>query len=181
MAHPNFEKEAIGFVPVTAYNAHAYVSIGIQSYKEHYLHLWENSDPSPFINEFLTIESVLAEIEKPTSFFYIVERQSQPTGILNFTLDKPNPYFPNTETLLLNKLYLIRAEANRGIGTVSLKFTEQFAQNHNKQVVWLYAMKKGEPKSFYLRNGYQITSEAEITLPKVLDSEKAMWVMAKVL
>lgn len=175
------EKEEIRFVPVNAHNSQAYIHVGIQSYKEHYLHLWENSDPSPFINEFLTLARLLTEINKPNSFFYIIKRHSQHVGILNFTLDKVNPYFPNSKTLLLNKLYLIRSAASQGIGSVSLNFTERFAKTHNKDIVWLYAMKKGEPKDFYQKNGYQITSEAEITLPKVLVNEKAMWVMAKVL
>ena len=181
MRKTNLEKPEISFVPVDAKNAHTYITVGIQSYTEHYLHLWENSDPTPFIREFLTIEVLLKELKRPDSFFYIIYNASQEVGILNFTLDKVNPYFPDTETLLLNKLYLIRSAANKGIGSTSLEFTETFARTYAKQVVWLYTMKKGKPKEFYRANGYKTIAEAEITLARVLKEEKAMWVMAKVL
>ena len=178
---PNLDKMDINFIPVDMHNAKAYITVGIQSYKEHYLHLWENADPAPFINEFLSLDGLLAEIKKPSSLFYIVQQESKDVGILNFTLDKANPYFPSTASLLLNKLYLIRSASKRGIGKASLEFTNRIAKTYKKKIVWLYTMKKGETKDFYGRNGYKVVAEAEITLPHVLEDEKEMWVMAKVL
>ncbi len=178
---PNLNKMDINFIPVDIHNADVYIKVGTQSYKEHYLHLWENSEPAPFINEFLSLDGLLAETKKPSSLFYIIQQESADVGILNFTLDKQNPYFPQKTNLLLNKLYLIRSASKGGIGKASLEFTEMIAKTYKKNIVWLYTMKKGRTKDFYERNGYKIFAEAEITLPHVLEDEKEMWVMAKML
>ncbi len=171
----------IQFIPVTQANAAAYINVGIQSYKEHYLHLWENRDPSPFIIKFLSWESLLNDLRNPSQRFYIIKNNGLTVGILNFTLDAVHTAVKAKETILLNKLYLIRSASNKGIGGAGIRFVEAFASRHDKKVVWLYAMQKGSPKRFYQKYDYEIITASEITLPKVLEQEKHMWLMAKYL
>lgn len=169
----------IQFSPVTENNLHHYLTTGIQSYKEHYLHLWKNSDISPFVNAFLTKESVTNSLKDPLQLFYIIKTDEKDVGILNVTLNAKKGIFLSPNNLLLNKIYLLKAYSNLGIGTKTLEFVYELAKKHQKNLVWLYAMKKGKPLQFYKKHGYQVIQEAFIELPNVLDKEKEMWLMAK--
>ncbi len=171
----------IQFIPVNRANAKTYITVGIRSYTQHYLHLWENRDPSPFINKFLSQKNLAADLKKPLQHFFIIKNGDKAVGILNFSLDAHHTALNVDKTVLLNKLYLIRSAANKGIGAIGLNFVEAFAKKHRKKVVWLYAMQKGRPKHFYQKNGYEIITASEITLTKVLEEEKHMWLMAKYL
>ena len=176
---PNELSMVLDFLPVTSQNLQRYLNTGIQSYKEHYLHLWKNSDPNPFISTFLTKESVLKNLQDPNQLFYIISADDNDAGILNITLDDEKGCFLSKNNLLLNKIYLLRSYANGGIGSKSLEFTYQLAKKYQKDLVWLYAMKKGKPVQFYQKHGFQIIKEAFIELPYVLEKEKEMWLMAK--
>ena len=63
----------INFIPVNEKNIDTYIEVGIKSYKEHYLHLWKNQDPSPFINAFLNKVYVLEALKSTTQLFYLIK------------------------------------------------------------------------------------------------------------
>ncbi|WP_350287552.1 GNAT family N-acetyltransferase [uncultured Croceitalea sp.] len=167
------------YEPVTAANLLDYIRVGIQSYQEHYLHLWENGDPSSFVNAYLTETSVLPALKDPKQGFYLIKEKDTPLGILNVTFDAPRANFLSKDNLLLNKIYLLKSQSGRGVGAKTLDFVEQLAIKHDKNLVWLLAMQKGKPKDFYQKHRYKIIEAAEIQLSGVLHSEKAMWLMAK--
>ncbi len=169
----------INFAPVTEENLSRYITVGIQSYREHYEHLWQQSDPTPFIEAYLTKTAVKKALTDPNQLFYLITTTEKDIGILNITLNSKKGFFLSANNLLLNKIYLLKAYSAIGVGSKTLQFVYELAVAHQKDVVWLYAMKKGKPIQFYKKHGYTIIKEAEIELPKVLDEEKEMWLMAK--
>lgn len=172
-------KMKIDFLPVSEENIQRYIEVGIQSYTEHYLHLWKNQDPSPFINAYLTKSKVVSNLKDSNQLFFIIAFNGLDVGILNITLDDKKGYFLSERNVLLNKIYLLKNYSNIGIGTKTLLFTEELARKRNKEIVWLYAMKKGKPLSFYKKHNYKIIEDSCIALEQVLDEEKEMWLMAK--
>ena len=169
----------INFIPVNEKNIDTYIEVGIKSYKEHYLHLWKNQDPSPFINAFLNKAFIIEALKSTTHLFYLIKADSEIFGILNVSLNSEKGFFLSKENLLLNKIYILKAYTEKGIGTSALKFTENLAIEMKKDVVWLFAMKKGKPLKFYLKHNYTIIKEALVELPHILENEKEMWLMAK--
>ena len=169
----------LSFIPVTKFNIDTYLTTGITAYREHYLHLWQNNDPTPFINAFLTKECVTTSLVDSSQLFYLIKLKENIVGILNLTLDSKKGAFLSEANLLLNKIYLLKEYAVQGIGSKTLKFVERLAEKNKKDVVWLYAMKKGRPLDFYKKHNYKIVKESCIDLPNVLDTEKEMWLMAK--
>lgn len=167
----------VTFDPVSTANIDAYLSVGIQSYKEHYLHLWQKRDPSPFINAHLTESSVLKSLKDPNQFFFLVKVGNQNAGILNITLDSEKEKSIAKKHLLLNKIYLLNSFSGKGVGSKTIGFVNKIAKKNQKDTILLYAMKKGKPLEFYKKHGYQIIKEAFIDLPNVLDQEKEMWLM----
>ncbi|GMN09499.1 hypothetical protein MTsPCn9_00450 [Croceitalea sp. MTPC9] len=169
----------VNLEPVTLSNIEFYISVGIQSYKEHYLHLWKNQDPSPFINAHLTKESVVQTLNDSKQLFYLIKANEFNAGILNLTLDSDKePCIPK-KNLLLNKIYILQSYSGKGIGSKTLSFVHELAKRHEKDSVWLYAMKKGKPIRFYKKHKYRIVKESYIELPNVLETEKEMWLMER--
>ena len=62
----------VTLVPVNHDNLTIYLTIGIKSYRENYLHLWENEDPTPYISNGFTSD--------------VVERELQDPNVLNFPI-----------------------------------------------------------------------------------------------
>lgn len=155
------------------------MAIGVRSYREHYLHLWQNNDPSPFIEAHLTEEAVDKALNDPLSHLYIISFEGMKVGILKITQNVHHePAIPKNN-LLLNKIYLLKRFSGKGIGSTTLAFVHDLAKEQDKEMVWLFAMKKGKAVDFYKSHGYTIIRETTLNLPSVLPSEKEMWIMAR--
>lgn len=167
----------VTFEPVSNTNIDSYISVGITSYKEHYLHLWQNQDPSPFINAHLTKQSIIKGLNNPKQLFFLIKVNKENAGVLNITIDSEKEKSICKNNLLLNKIYLLNSFSGKGVGSKTIDFVNKLAREYKKNSILLYAMKKGKPLDFYKKHGYQIIKEAFIDLPRVLDKEKEMWLM----
>lgn len=65
-----------------------YISVGIKSYREHYLHLWENEDPTPYISNSFTKAVVEQELADSNSFNYLVKVEDSIVGIVKLVRDR---------------------------------------------------------------------------------------------
>jgi GNAT superfamily N-acetyltransferase len=167
--------------PVTESNLDTYLTVGVRSYCQHYLHLWENNDPHPYISHGLTKEVVEPELKNPNALHYVVHWENNTVGILKLVQHCGIDELSDRDTLKAEKIYLLKEYAGKGIGKAVLQFVEKKARELNKKTLWLDAMQKGNPVHFYQRNGFTIKRESEVTLPHVRPSEKAMWILTKTL
>ena len=165
--------------PVTLLNLENYISVGVQSYKEHYLHLWENQNPSPFIDAYLTKAAVKIALKDATQLFYLIMVDGRPAGILNLTLDSDGVSSVPKNNLLLNKIYILNSYSGKGIGGKTLAFVHDLAKKRQKECVWLYTMKKGKALRFYEKHGYTIKNEGVVPFSTVLEDEREMWLMQR--
>ena len=165
--------------PVTESNLDIYLTVGVRSYCQHYLHLWENNDPNPYISHGLTKEVVQPELKNPNALHFLVQWENNTVGILKLVKDCGIDELSDHDTLKAEKIYLLKEYAGKGIGKVVLGFVEEKARELNKKTIWLDAMQKGKPVLFYQKNGFNIKRESEVTLPHVRPSEKAMWILTK--
>lgn len=156
-----------------------YVSVGIKSYHEHYLHLWENGDPSPYISNGLTTAVVEKELLDPNSLNYLVKMEDEVVGIVKLVKDSGLDEFSSAESLKAEKIYLLKSYAGQGLGKKVLEWIENHARSLKKKVLWLDTMQKGNPIQFYQKNGFVIKRESELSLPGAKPSEKAMWILTK--
>nr|WP_321411569.1 GNAT family N-acetyltransferase [uncultured Allomuricauda sp.] len=169
----------ITLVPVTHDNLETYLTIGVQSYCENYLHLWENEDPTPYISNGFTSEVVERELLNPNTLNFLINLEDETVGILKLVKDCGIDEIPNTHALKAEKIYLLKEHSGKGIGRQVLQFIEKTAKALNKKVIWLDAMQKGKPVVFYQKNGFIIKRESEVTLPHVKPKEKPMYILTK--
>jgi len=169
----------VSLEPVSNTNLETYLTVGKKSYCQHYLHLWENEDPTPYITHGLTQTVVEKELEDPNSLNYLINAEQNTVGILKLVKNCGIDELTDSESLKAEKIYLLKEYSGKGYGKEVLKFIEGFARSLNKKYVWLDAMQKGNPVHFYQKNGYKIKRESEVVLPKAKPSEKAMWILTK--
>ncbi len=156
-----------------------YIQVGKQSYCEHYLHLWKNKNPSPYLNSSFTREVVQGELKNTNAINFLVKADHATAGIVKLLLNEPLDEFSAKDSLLAQKIYLLKAYSGKGIGTKVLQLIEEYAKSRNKKVVWLDTMKKGKPINFYLKHGYNIKKSGELKLPGAIPSERPMWILTK--
>ncbi len=177
--HSTIPTIKIHLVPVDNTNLATYLSVGVQSYREHYLHLWENEDPTPYISNGLTKDVVQRELEDPNNLHFLINHDTATVGILKLVKDCSIDEIPKEEALKAEKIYLLQEHSGKGFGKQVLHFIEDFAKALKKKMVWLDTMQKGNPILFYQKNGYVIKRESEVVLPGAKPSEKAMWILTK--
>lgn len=176
---PSVQK--IDLVPVGPENMETYLKVGQTSYCQHYLHLWKNEDPSPYINHGLTKEVLLREIADPNVLNFLINQENTTLGILKLVRDCGIDEISSAEALKAEKIYFLKEYSGKGFGKQVLQFIEDMAKKLGKKYVWLDAMQKGNPIFFYQKNGYVIKRESEVTLPNAKPEERPMWILTKVL
>ena len=167
------------FESLTLENVPTYIEVGRQSYEEHYLHLWKNQDPTPYLETSFANNVVTKELNDPYSHNYLVKFQGVHAGILKVVTNKGWGHWEAKDALYLHRIYLLKNVTGKSIGKAVLDFTQNLALHFQKTMIWLEAMKKGQAKNFYQKHGYEMIGESNVELPGVLEEEKAMWVMGK--
>ena len=169
----------IKFEAVASVNCELYCKIGIKAYKEHYLHLWENNDPTPYIEESFTTDVVRHELKDNPSSLWLIYNGDTAVGILKLIKGAPIEPYNSKEALLLEKIYILNEFSGLGIGSLALNWIETYCLNSDKQVIWLETMQIGPALNFYLKNGYHILNVKQLKFDQVLDKQKPMFVLLK--
>ncbi len=164
-------------IPLTEEHVDLYNELGLASYREHYLHLWQDRDPFQYISNSFTQEVVFTELADPGLAHYIVFLGQQPAGIMKIVKNSPTSGYSAVEALLLEKIYLQKAVTGKGLGTQCLDFVVSYARSLGKKVLWLDTMKNGPALPFYLKYGFEIKDEKDLEFSKVLDDQKAMYIL----
>lgn len=175
------EETEIDIVPLTPELFDAYIRTGIKSYRQHYLHLWENQDPGAYIDNSFNLGIVEQEYQDPKVSLFLICSNKSPVGvlklILNMTLELPD----QIDCLFLERIYLLAEYSGAGIGTRVLQFTEAIAHDHKIKAICLETMQKGPALKFYQKNGYKIWSSKNLEYPGLVEAERPMYILGKLL
>lgn len=164
-------------LPVVPANAGAYCETGVQAYREHYLHLWQEGDPRPYLERHFSLEQVLNDLENPALRHGLLQYRREWVGIFKLDLSRDSGDFYPGRGLFLEKIYLKKACTGLGLGGALLQGLRAYARSIGRQAIWLETMRKGPARAFYLQQGFRFLSDTEVPFPQVLPQERAMWVM----
>ena len=177
----NNNMEPICFEAVRQANKETYTEVGSLSYRQHYTHLWEKGDPTPYLAGSFTAEVLDGELRDGCSAHFIVSVGGKEAGILKIIKDCPVGTFSAKEALLIEKIYLLNNFTGMGIGAAVLEFAEAYAWRLAKKVIWLDTMQKGPALPFYLKHHYRILQEHKLHYDGVIDEERPMFVLTKLI
>lgn len=156
-----------------------YVELGIQSYKEHYVHLWKKNDPSEYLQSNFTTDVLAAELEQSGLYHFIAYGDDRPIGIVKLNALRELHHYPTQDTLLLEKIYFLKQYSGLGYGKTILQEIIDTAHQLKKKWLWLEAMQKGEALAFYLKRGFEIFGETQLTYTNAIEEERPMYVLIK--
>ncbi|MEM9362836.1 MAG: GNAT family N-acetyltransferase [Bacteroidota bacterium] len=166
---------------VTSDLIYKYLETGLASYQQHYLHLWKNQDPNPYVTQNFTSEIVTQELTDPNIENFLVKVDDATIGIVKLIRNKALDDYDANSSLLIQKIYLLHEHSGKGYGHQLIGLLETHAKKLKKKVIWLGAMKKGNALRFYLKNGFTIHGESKLELPNAIDEERPMWILTKML
>jgi len=169
----------INFEAVSNETCQLYCNLGIKAYREHYLHLWKNNDPTPYIEESFTLEVVRHELNDKSSALWLINQGNKAVGILKLIKDAPIALHISKENIFLEKIYILNKFSGKGIGSLALGWVEKYCIDSNKHLLWLETMQQGPALNFYLKNGYEILKEKQLKYEQVLEKQKPMYVLLK--
>ncbi len=156
-----------------------YIGTGIKSYRQHYLHLWPNQDPTPYIESSFTAKVVEGEMADANNRHFVIFYKEAAAGILKIVLDSPVKGFSKREAMFLEKVYLLKAYSGKGLGGAVLKFVLDYSRKLGKKALWLCTMQKGPALQFYLKNGFTIVEESLLSLKGAIEEERPMYLLVK--
>ena len=166
---------------VTPELVNTYIETGIQSYKQHYLHLWENENPAPYLSISFTLDVLKEELADENVEHYLVQVENTVIGIVKLIRDKGLDDYDAEAALLIQKIYLLREFSGKGYGEQLLVAIETYAKTLGKTLIWLDTMQKGKAIHFYLKNGFSIYKKSKLNLPHAIEEERPMWILIKTL
>jgi GNAT superfamily N-acetyltransferase len=153
-------------------------AVAVQSYREHYLHLW--TDNGKWYLERCFTPAVLAgELAEPGSEFYLIYQGRVPSGFLKTNDQHPLDGYPPQDCLEVERLYLLAAAAGHGLGRAALAFAEGMARERGRSVVWLKTMDTSPAVHFYERLGFRTCGHARLSFPLMKAEFRNMFIMKK--
>ncbi|MEJ8757455.1 GNAT family N-acetyltransferase [Pontibacter sp. H259] len=145
----------VTLTPCTTSDLHTLQDIALNSYGDHYLHLW-NDGGAWYIERCFSDAALRKELEDPNAAFNLVYADNELVGFLKLNVNKALENYTSEDALELERIYLTKAASGKGVGKQVMEFVKQFAEARNKKVIWLKAMDSSHDAiRFYEQNGYQ--------------------------
>ena len=162
-------------------NFERYTSVGVRSYREHYLHLWEASDASYYFQLSFNPQRLLSELHLDQHYHYIIYLEGEAVGILKLIANRGYPQAESISGLFVEKLYLLNAAAGKGVGRAVMTYAESMAMEMKLTYVWLETMKLGPALEFYKKMNYRIIADKQLGFPGVKEDQREMYILQKIL
>lgn len=172
---------SISIVPLSQETLNIYVRVGRKAYEQHYLDVWENQDASSYVQSSFSAKAVGDDLKNNKNDLFIIHSEKKPVGVLKIVVNQPVASFAPKEALLLEKIYLLKEHAGKGIGKKAIQFVVDHAKQLGKKVLWLDVMDSSPAFRFYLKNGFVEVGQKTLDLPGIKQNEKGMHILMKIL
>lgn len=169
--------EGIIIKPVTVNDVELLQAVALQSYKEHYLHLWYDGGKWYMQNSF-NLQQLAQELEDDNARFFMVYTAGEPCGFVKVNIHAPLGDITNA--LELERIYFKQSAGGKGIGAQAVEYVFALASRLGKQVVWLKVMDtSSKPVAFYRKMGFEICGVYHLPYQQMKKEVRGMYIMKK--
>ncbi len=166
---------------IIAADASLLSEIATKAYCDHYLHLW-NEGGTWYIEKSFAVRNLEKELADKNAWFFLVYYLNDAVGFIKLNIYAALAAEYGKDALELERIYLTKAAAGKGIGTFLLNYTFEVAAEKNKQLVWLKVMDSStEAIKFYRKMGFEICGTYHLDFPQMKEEFRGMFVMKKML
>lgn len=169
---------AISLESVTRDTQADYCKLGEKAYRDHYLHLWPEQDPSPYLQKSFTKGVVLEELENEDNLLYIIRLEGEGIGIAKLVRRRPLPETELPKPIYLEKIYLLKEHTGKGYGQQVLKALHHISREEGGESIYLLTMRKGRALPFYQKLGYRILRAEMLPFENAIPEERGMYLLA---
>lgn len=174
----DFRAAECRITPCSAADLPALVAVAVQSYQEHYLHLWTDNG-AWYIERCFTPAVLAREMAEPDSGFYLISRGGASAGFLKVNDKNPLDGYPAEDCLEIERLYLLADAAGHGVGRAALAFADGLAREKGRRVVWLKTMDTSPAVAFYEKLGFRTCGHTRLSFPLMKVELRNMFIMKK--
>lgn len=152
----NFPEKELWLRPITSASVANVKALMQSCYSPVYQHLWEDGGQW-YLDTTFSESAVLLDLQESDSPYWIIEWRGQPAGILRLNLYKACPNLTKeVKALKLHRIYLHPRTHRQGIGRTLMEFILKYAQQLDREVVWLEAMDtQTDALKFYEKMGFE--------------------------
>jgi GNAT superfamily N-acetyltransferase len=175
---PDSRDSECRITPCRAADLPTLVAVAVQSYREHYLHLWTD-DGAWYLERCFTPAVLASEMAEPNSYFYLICLGAAPAGFLKINDQHALDGYPPQDCLEVERLYLRAATTGLGVGRAVLGFVEGLAREKGRSVVWLKTMDTSPAVHFYRRLGFRTCGLSRLSFPPMKAEFRNMLIMMK--
>ena len=150
-------------------------------YKEYYLHLWYPGGAEWYMNDYAyAVQTVAAEIADPGNLHFIIHDKDRALGYLKIRLRATLSGFEHFNSMEIERIYLHKEAAGKGIGKVLMNFSENIAFQYKKEMIFLKAMDTSDKAiNFYRQTGYTKCGTLVLPFPLMKEAYRGMIIFKK--
>ena len=171
----------ISLKKIKAEDAALLSQVATKAYCDHYLHLW-NEGGAWYIEKSFAVKNLEEELNDVNAWFCIVYYSNEAVGFLKLNIDATLKGEEDKKALELERIYLTKSAAGKGIGTFLLNYTFKIAAAKNKELIWLKVMDSSQAAiQFYKKMGFEICGTHYLDFPQMKEKFRGMYIMKKTL
>jgi diamine N-acetyltransferase len=135
-------------------------------YRQHYLHLWHAGGADWYMNEYAyAAHKIEQELADPLVDYFIAAGDDQPLGYMKLNIEAA--LGENPDALEVERIYLHKSAAGKGIGRQMMELALQRAKELKKDILFLKAMDSSiDAIAFYQKLGYTICGSLQLPMPE---------------
>jgi diamine N-acetyltransferase len=130
-------------------------AIAIKSYNDFYLYLWKD-DGSWYTSRSFAPDVIKLEMRDSNARFFLLKVGVEAVGFMKLNLHQPLEELGHTNAMELERIYIVKSFAGRGVGRHAVQYCEGLAKEMNREILWLKSMDSSPALDFYRRLGFEI-------------------------
>ena len=148
-------------------------------YYANYADHWIDNDPSVYISEQYSTESLLEQLEN-NSKYYLAMNDNNVIGFMKLNFNRKSILDKNNKAIELEKIYFELGSQRHGYGSKLLRFVFNLADKEGYSEIQLDVSSANlKARNFYLKYGFVEHSDTELGHPLFKPEYQAMKIMVK--
>lgn len=170
-------------VPIDIAHANELSALAKAIYVEYYLHLWNPGGADWYMHEYAYHPDKLkAELADANNHHFIVYDEENAMGYLKLKENATLKGFEKHNSLEIERIYLHKTIAGKGVGKQLMLLSEEVARNHKKEMIFLKAMDTSlDAISFYQKMGFTTCGTYVLPFPQLKEELRGMVILNKFL
>jgi diamine N-acetyltransferase len=169
---------ALTIEPCTINDVPTIAEVAVKSYMEVYPYLWHDGGQW-YLKRCFTHPVLAADLQQPNQAWFLLKEDGTAVGYLKLNITRPLEGYEQYDCLELERIYIIKDANGKGYGRQAVEFSEEFARQRNKHLIWLRAMDSTTNPAFYEKLGFTICGTYRLDFELLKDELRGMVTMMK--